>query len=316
MKPPTLRSRPRIGVSAAAAVVIAVLVPACADSRASVPATQDGAPRVIAGGTFEASGVVHVSGTNQLLFVDDGRTREIFSMELAPDGRQTGVAVSIPLAADITDPEGITSDGRHVYVVGSQSKKTGFDGDGLVRFVFDPTTRRADRVERIQGLKAWLAANVPELRGIEHRVGDDVLNIEGLAWDPRGHRLLLGLRAPIVNGAALIVPIKLIDSTGRFSRENLRVDGATIHLRLDGAGIRGLEYDERAGAFRLITGAGGDDENRDFHLVEWDGNAGSPLRDILSFDRRLKPEGVTRALLGGRAVSVLVFDVGSFVVMD
>ena len=311
----------RIGLSAAAAGAIALAAAAWFDSGVLVPvatvnAATSGAPRVIAGGKFEASGVVHVPGTSQLLFVDDGRPREIFLMELAPDGSQRGTAVSVPLAADVTDLEGITSDGRHVYVVGSQSKKTGFDGDGLVRFAFDPKTRRADRVERIEGLKAWLAENVAELRGTERRVGDDVLNIEGLAWDPRGHRLLLGLRAPIVDGAALIVPIKLIDSTGVFSRENLRVDGATIRVRLNGAGIRGLEYDERAGAFRLISGAGGNRESREFRVVEWDGNPGSPLRDVLAFDRRLKPEGITRAVLAGRPVSVLVFDVGRFAVVD
>lgn len=310
----------RIGVFAVAAGALALAAAAWFDPRATTIAAQrvaaDSAPRPIAGGTFEPSGVVHVAGTNQVLFVDDGRTREIFLMELASDGRQVGSAVSVPLGADVTDLEGITSDGRHIYVVGSQSKKSGFDGDGLVRFVFDPANRRTERVERIRGLKAWLAANVPELRGTERRVGDDVLNIEGLAWDPRGRRLLLGLRAPIVNGAALIVPIKLIDSTAAFSRENLRVDGATIHVRLDGAGIRGLEYDDRAGAFRLIAGAAANEETHRFRVLEWDGIAGSPSRELAAFDQRLKPEGIAPAVLGGRSVSVLVFDVGRFIVTD
>jgi hypothetical protein len=143
-----------------------------------------------------------------------------------------------------------------------------------------------------------------------------VLNIEGLAWDPRGRRLLLGLRAPVVDGHALIVPIKLTDSSASFSRENLRVDGATIRVRLNGAGIRSLEYDERRNAFRLIAGAGLDKENRDFRVVEWDGNPGLPLRDISTFSRRLKPEGITGAVLDGRSVSVIVFDAGRFAVVD
>jgi hypothetical protein len=257
-----------------------------------------------------------VPGTNHLLFVDDGRSREIFLMELTREGNQKGVAVPVSLGADVTDLEGITSDGRHFYVVGSQSKKTGFEGDGLVRFTFDPTSRRVGRVERIQGLKAWLAANVAELRGSERRVGDDVLNIEGLAWDPRGRRLLLGLRAPVVDGQALIIPMKLTDSTVPFSRENLRIDGATIRVRLNGAGIRSLEYDERANAFRVIAGAGLNKENREFRVVEWDGKPGSSLRDISTFSRRLKPEGITRAALGGRPVNVIVFDTGRFAVVD
>ena len=271
-------------------------------------------PRPIAGGPFEASGAAHVPGTNQVLFVDDGRNREVFLMELAADGRQIGIATPIALGADVTDMEGITSDGERFYVVGSQSKKSGFDGDGLIRFAFDPGTRQVRQVERVQGLKAWLAANVAELRGIERRVGDDVLNIEGLAWDSHNKRLLLGLRAPVVNGHALVVPVKLIDAARPLSAENLRADGPALRLDLGGGGIRSLEYDETARVFRVIAGADLNDENRDFRLLEWDG-ASASLREIRSFDRRLKPEGITQGAIGGQPVSVLVFDVGSFQVL-
>lgn len=322
--PPALRQaswRPSVGgiLAGAVAVTLGVTVVTVGVARwlpaARPAAVQAVAPHVIAGGRFEASGVAHVAGTNQLLFVDDGRPREIFVMELTSDGIQKGSAVPVPLAAEVTDPEGITSDGIHFYVIGSQSKKTGFEGDGLVRFTFDPRTRRADRVERIQGLKAWLAENVSELRGTERRVGNDALNIEGLAWDPGGRRLLLGLRSPIVDGQALVIPIKMTDPTASFSGENLEVDGATIRLRLNGAGIRSLEHDERTNTFRLIAGASPNDENREFRVVEWNGNPGSPLRDIARFSRRLKPEGITRAALDGRPVSVIVFDVGRFAVI-
>ena len=312
----------RVGATAAGGLVlilgIAAVTLGTADGLVDRrgPSNDSAAPRAIAGGRFEASGVAHVPGSNQLLFVDDGRTREIFVMELAADGTQKGKAVPVPLAAEVTDLEGITSDGRHFYVVGSQSKTTGFEGDGLVRFSYDPATRKTDRVERIERLKAWLAANVAELRGTEQRVGDHVLNVEGLAWDPVGRRLLLGLRAPVVDGQALVVPVKLKDPSGAFSRENLELDGPAIRVNLNGAGIRSLEYDDRAKAFRLITGAGLNRENRDFRVVEWDGKAATTLPDITSFSRRLKPEGITSATLDGRVVSVIVFDVGRFVVVE
>ena len=271
---------------------------------------------MITGGLFEASGVAHVPGSNQLLFVDDGRTREIFLMEISAAGKQSGSATRIPLEANVTDLEGITWDGRHFYVVGSQSKDTGFDGDGLVRFTFDPAGRRADSVERIQGLKAWLAANVAELRGTERRIGDHVLNIEGIAWDPSNERLLLGLRAPVIDGHALIVPIRLVDPRAAFAVENLRVDGATIRLDLQGEGIRSIEYDDRAKAFRIFTGATLNDEDREFRLVEWDGKPGSAPREISRFSRLLKPEGIATAELDGRSITVIVFDTGGFTVVD
>lgn len=316
-----MHSRNRVGGIAAVTVAISLgllvtIAPGAWLPVASFTASDTTASRAIAGGQFEASGVVHVPGSNQLLFVDDDHPREIFLMELTPAGEQMGAAVPVSLGADVTDLEGMTTDGRYFYVVGSQSKNTGFEGDGLVRFTFDPKTRRVDSVERIAGLKGWLADNVAELRGTERHVGDHVLNIEGLAWDPAEHRLLLGLRAPVVDGQALIVPIRLTDTTASFSLENLRVDGPTIRVHLNGAGIRSIEYDGPTRAFRLITGAELNDENRDFHVVEWNGKPGSPLPDIGMYSRLLKPEGIARATFDGRRVSVIVFDVGRFAVVD
>ncbi|HET9453019.1 MAG TPA: DUF3616 domain-containing protein [Gemmatimonadaceae bacterium] len=277
-----------------------------ADSTTSLP---------IAGGRFEASGVAHVPGSNLVLFVDDGRPRELFAMELTAAGAQAGGARPVALGAHVTDMEGITFDGRHFYVVGSQSKRTGFEGDGLVRFTFDAATGRVAAVERIQGLKAWLAENVAELRGTARRIGDHVLNIEAIAWDPARRRLLLGLRAPVVDGQALVIPIALADTSGPFTRENLRVDGPTLRVALGGAGIRSLEYDSAAGAFALLSGASLDSENIDFRLMQWDGASGSAVRELATFDRRLKPEGITRADTAGAGVRVLVFDVGRFQVL-
>ncbi len=141
--------------------------------------------------------MVYVPSSRTVLFVDDGRAREVFALEVNADGSQSGDARPVSLQAEITDAEGITTDGKLFYVVGSQSKKTGFDGDGLVRFAFDAATGQADRIERIQGLKNWLLEHVAELRGATG------LNIEGLAWDPVNQRLLMGLRSPVVDGQAL-----------------------------------------------------------------------------------------------------------------
>jgi hypothetical protein len=299
--------RVRYGIGVAAIGLAAVAMTPAAD-----------APQRIAGGNFEASGVSHVAGTSGVLFVDDGRRREIFWMELDTAGRQRSAAVRVPLGADVTDLEGITSDGRRFYVVGSQSKHTGFDGDGLVRFRFDPQTRRTSEVERIRGLKAWLAGRVPELKGTARIPGDEALNIEGIAWDPARSRLLLGLRAPVVDGRALVIPLRLQDPAGPFSEANLRVDGPALRLPLEGAGIRSLEYDAGARAFRVITGAALNDENREFRILEWNGAdaAAAPLPVVATFPRSLKPEGITPAAIGDRQVSVLVFDVGRFALLS
>jgi hypothetical protein len=271
------------------------------------------------GGTFEASGVVHVPGTNGVLFVDDGRNEEIFWMQLGEGRGQAGAIRAVRLGASVVDLEGITTDGRYFYVVGSQSKSKGGDRAGLVRFRFDAQGQRVEGAEAVSGLKRFLAENVAELRGMENRkYKDGGINVEGVAWDPRGRRLLLGLRSPIVDGNALVVPLRLRDQRGAFSADNLEVEGAkAIRLPLGGAGIRSIEYDERVKAFRVITGAGPNDEKLDFKLWEWNGDATRPsLRETGTYDRRLKPEGVTRVSSNGRDFTFIVFDTSGYAATD
>jgi len=271
------------------------------------------------GGTFEASGVAHVPGSDGVLFVDDGRTEEVFWMRLGEGGRQAGAITPVRLGASVIDLEGITTDGTHFYVVGSQSKSKGGDLAGLVRFRFDARGQRAEGVESISGLRRLLAENVAELRGMaERKYKDGGINVEGLAWDARGRRLLLGLRSPVVDGQALVVPLRLRDPRAAFTSGNLEVEGArAIRLPLGGAGVRSIEYDERAQAFRVIAGAGPNSEKLDFKLWEWDGDAARPaLREAGTFDRSLKPEGVTRVSSAGRDFTFIVFDTSGYATTD
>lgn len=263
------------------------------------------------GGTFEASGVVYVPGTDGVLFVDDDRTDEVFFMRVGADRKQAGSIAAVKFSANIIDLEGITTDGAHFYIVGSQSKPQGGDLTGLARFKFDSQNRRIVDTQSIAGLKGFLANNVDELRGMQQKTYDDGgINVEGIAWDPNGKRLLLGLRSPVIQGQALVVPLKLRDPQGAFSFDNVEVENRkAIRLPLNGAGIRSIEYDESGKTFRLITGAGPNSEKMDFKLWEWSGNSESPtLRETDSFDRRLKPEGITRVHSGDQSFTFIVFD--------
>ena len=267
------------------------------------------------GGTFEASGVAHVPGTDSILFVDDGRPNEIFLMELGEDRKQAGTIKTIDIATSIIDLEGITTDGEYFYVVGSQSKAKGADQAGLARFTFDAASQRVVGTQAASGLKQFLADNVDELRGMENtKYNDGGINVEGIAWDPQNNRLLLGLRSPVVEGNALVVPLKLRDPKAALSFDNLEVEGRkAIRLPLNGAGIRSIEYDESRKAFFLITGAGPNSEKMDFKTWEWNRNGATPaLRELETFDRRLKPEGITRVSTSGRDFIFIVFDTSGY----
>ena len=301
------------------AVTLIVFVALIYGSRTLYGIGEDGPKTAFAGGFFEASGVVHVPGTDGVLFVDDDHTDEIFFMRLGKDRKQSGSITPVKLSADIIDLEGITTDGVYFYVVGSQSKSTGGDLTGLARFKFNAENQRIVDTQSIAGLKKFLADNVDELRGMQDTSYDSGgINIEGLAWDPKGKRLLLGLRSPVVEGQALIVPLKLRDPQGAFALDNVEVDGRkAIRLSLDHAGIRSIEYDELRKAFQIITGAGPNTERMDFKLWEWSANGTAPaLRETDSFDRRLKPEGITRITSGDQNYTFIVFDTSGYAAKD
>jgi len=272
-----------------------------------------------AGGMFEASGVVHAPGTDGVLFVDDGRPDEIFWMRLDANGAQAGAVKPVPLGVNVVDLEGITTDGANFYVVGSQSKSKGSDRAGLVRFRYDAQQQRVEGAESISGLKRFLAENVAELRGMGDKpYKSGGINIEGVAWDPQKNRLLLGLRSPVINGHALVAPLKMRDPRGPFALSNFEVEDAkAIRLPLGGAGIRSIEYDGNLKAFRILTGAAANGEKTDFKLWEWNGDPSQPtLSESDTFDRTLKPEGVTRFTSSNRAFTFIVFDTSGYTVIE
>ena len=271
------------------------------------------------GGKFDASGVCDVPGTDGVLFVDNGREGQVLWMRLDGNGRQAGAITPVELGVGIEDIEGITTDGTHFYVVSSQSRPKAIEKDGLVRFKFDARTQKAEGVESLGGLKNFLVENVAELRSEGEKMGKDGgVNIEGIAWDARRGRLLLGLRSPVADGHALLVPLRLRDPRGTFSTENLEVEGSkAIRLSLRGVGVRGIEYDRRAKVFRVISGAAEDQGQTDFGLWEWNGDEKQPaLTETQRFDNDLKPEGVARVSAGGRDFLFIVCDASGYTVMN
>ena len=263
------------------------------------------------GGTFEASGVAHVPGTDSVLFVDDGRPGEVLLMQLDREGKQAGPIKAVSLGINIEDLEGITSDGSYFYVVNSQSKPKSAEQVGLARFKFNKDDQGIAEVQTLSALKRFLVENVAELREFgSKKAKDDGINIEGLSWDPAHGRLLIGLRSPVVGGNALLVPLKLRDARGPFSPENIEAQGlSAIRLPLGGMGIRSIEYDERQKLFHIIAGATESQDKTDFKLWEWGGEPNkSSLREVATFDRNLKPEGVTHASVGDSSFKFVVFD--------
>lgn len=282
-----------------------------------------GAGTAIRGGTFEASGVEFVPDSDGVIFVDDGRPGEVLWMQLDQSGQQVGQVKPIELGVSVNNPEGITYDGTYFYIIGSQTDPKAGDRNALVRFSFNPQDQTVQKVDVISDLRRHLVERVPELRGQGELKGEDGgLNIEGIAWnpDPEQQRLLLGLRSPIINGQALVVPIRVPNPSQPFTAENLQFD-TTIQLSLGGLGIRDIEYDSRLKSFLIISGAPENQERATFVLWEWSGNADQSRaefrpREEATLDPKMKPEGVTRARIAGRDFIFIVGDSSSYIKLD
>jgi hypothetical protein len=267
------------------------------------------------GGIFEASGVVQV-GADAVIFIDDSRPGEVMLMQMDEAGRQKGEIKHLKLGVSTDDPEAITTDGSYFYIIGSQSKPKGGENNGLIRFALDPGSQSVTRAEVIKDLRAFLIANVPELKGEGEKKGEDGgLNIEGIAWDPGQNRLLLGLRSPVLNGQAMLVPIRLKDANGPFAVENLLAgEPRAIALSLGGQGVRDIHYDARAKSFFIISGAPEHHEKEDFKLWQWSG--ASAAREVTTLDRKMKPEGITVMRASGREFIFIVGDASAYLSLD
>ena len=131
---------------------------------------------------------------------------------------------------------------------------------------------------------------------------DGGLNIEGLAATPEGS-LLIGLRNPLHQGRALLVPLLNPDDllTGAPARF-----GAPVEFDLGQRGIRSIE---RIGASYVIA-AGPTADAGTFALFRWSGRPGEPAILISGINLRdLRPEALF-AIPGDKRVRLLSDDGG------
>lgn len=275
-------------------------------------------PAITAGGASDSLGPPHrwpagskfsdavqVPGTSTVLLVDDDVYDQVFAWDAAAEALPPR---PLPLPTDIRvdDAEGIAADGQFVYVAGSHSLSR--DGvsrrDRLVRLRWTPAGLSAD--SSVDGLTALLSAALPEIAAGHARASNDAgLNIEGLAWDARRQRLLLGLRSPLAaDGSPLVVPLHWpADAAAPIVEAPIRIGGMT------GGGLRALRADPLRGGFLLTTerseGAGAG-----FVLWRWTGNDGAAATPITHFPAELdgvsvKVEGVASVRVPGREAFVL-----------
>jgi hypothetical protein len=113
------------------------------------------------------------------------------------------------------------------------------------------------------------------------------LNIEGLSAMPGG-ALLIGLRNPVPNGKALLIPLENPNEVIAGKAAKL---GSPIRLSLGGRGVRSIEYAPALGRYLIVAGTAG--EGGEFRLYQWSGVPGEDAAPVASADfNGLQPEGM------------------------
>ena len=254
------------------------------------------------------SDVIQVPRTDALLFVDDNKKRRLYLMQSNGSEQWGDPPQTLLLKNDIRlyDPEALTTDNREfVYICTSHCHKKKKPQPAwkkprvhvFVRFRLDDRGRlMPDGL--ITNLCEMLCVQYEFIRRVAHlgpKKGG--INIEGLAYDSRNGRLLIGLRSPLYDERACLIPVG-IDPNQPFVSENLTW-GEPLALQIPNKGVRSIQYDERLDAFLILAGNVRKGTGADFALWLWDGNPEGRCRrvDAVRFRDYFNPEGVSRVSL-------------------
>jgi len=134
------------------------------------------------------------------------------------------------------------------------------------------------------------------------------LNIEGLSVSKDGRSLLLGLRSPLVQGRALVIPVtNAVAALGLGGSDPQPIAaGEPVLLDLGGLGIRSIEWDAERKAYLIAAGDAGD--AKVFRYYTWTGEAAATPVKVKAPGAitRLQPEGI--APVPGRKQAAVVMD--------
>lgn len=161
-------------------------------------------------------------------------------------------------------------------------------------------------LKTIETLKTSLRLDEEKVKSL--RPKKNGMNIEALAALPDKSGLLIGLRNPVPNGKAIVIPL-LNPNELVSGKANAAKFGQPISMDLEGRGVRAMEYVPGIDAFLIV--AGPVDDESSFMLYKWSGTPEARLNKIGELDRSVgsNPEALI-VYEGGQRVQIL-YDEGS-----
>ncbi len=223
---------------------------------------------------FEPSGATTMPDGKVLIVEDEKATDSLKLVEIAKNGKVLEIGslyldkkLKKLFKKDIEDLEAITSDGNIVYGITSHSlsRKNGrkLSRERFIMFKYDDGAIK--EFHMYSDLKRDLAFSFPELAKKSAFYTSEI-NIEGLSFDKETQTLIIGFRAPVVDGEAMLLAI---ENPQEIFLQNMKPKfSKPIRLKLDGMGIRDITYDEGKKGFWIIAGSS-NERDANFSLWFW-----------------------------------------------
>lgn len=219
----------------------------------------------------------------RLLVVEDESSRAFSLMKFAEDGTlYEDEALDLRLIRGfkrkLSDLEGLAKDNQgYIYAVTSHSRnKKGErrpDREHMLRFKIEGNN--VSDVRYFSGLTDALENSI-ELRKLirsktDVNVDFEKINIEGLLYDRKQNRLMLGFRDPMVNEQSMII---VIDNPKAVFEQKAKPNfSEVIFLDLQGGGIRALSYDPVLDTYMIVNELRGHEDNTYSQLWSWHGDS-------------------------------------------
>lgn len=292
-----------IETAAAALLAIALPTPASAQQIATY------------NGPCDASAAVALDASHFIVANDENNTLRIYRQGQPAPVASLNLANFLATAADEeSDIEGAAAIGSRIFWITSHGRNSkGKARPARQRFFATEIVASQPPTVKPVGqaygnlLRDMLAAETLKPYRLDEAASrppeaDGGLNIEGLAATADG-KLLIGLRNPLTQQRALIIPLDNPDHVISGQRAHF---GEPFELNLGQRGIRSIE---RLGTGYLIV-AGPTGDNGSFTLFRWSGVRGDAPSQISAVELKdLRPEALL-TIPGGNRVQLLSDDGG------
>jgi len=225
-------------------------------------------------GICEASAGAFIDSTHFAVASDETNKLQIYERG-KPEPIGNGVDMEAFTSFDKSDLEAAASIGDRVYWISSHSFNSRGE-DKPKRKVFFAT-----KIVQANGKPTLVSIGKPvkSLRDPLAKaagVNPDEMNIEALTATPEGV-LLIGLRAPLRNGQALVIPFR--NPGAVVDDPNTVPDfGAAIQVKLEGRGFRSMETLGSGTAQYVIVAGPVSDSAEGFALFRWSGPGTDPVK--------------------------------------